>query len=136
MNDAHELVTVSYDVTGDPLYNGYRTVHEALWNLEHEFRVLEFADRVLISLDILSDLGSPMIESQNYIYKFEYGIWGEMNCYIFHEGNLEDPIVTWDGQDFIDQGIMKDKYDLNGIFSHFLMKGEFIPEDKLTLMHN
>jgi len=135
MSDAQELVAVAYDITGKPSYNGYETVHEALWNLEHEFQVLEFADRMLLSIDILNDLEPPISEGRSFMYTFEYD-YGDLRCSVYDVYNIEDPIFEAWGRDLLEKGIMKDNYDLIGLFNYLVKTGELLPEDKLTLMHS
>jgi hypothetical protein len=136
MSDAHELVAVSVDITGKPSYNGYETVHEALWNLEEEFRTLEFVDRMMLSIDILSDLEPSIFHNRNFIYTFDYDEGLNDRFYSVYDGsNVDDPIFECWAKELYDYGIMKDEYDVLGLFKYLVKIGELLPTDSLTLIH-
>ena len=133
MSEASELIKVTY-AEDRPLYNGYDTVHEALWNLEPEFRSLDFADRMLLSVDLLSDLEVPTFEGRTFYYTFTYD-YGDLICYVYSDSNIEDPVLEWHGQDLLDKEIIINEYDVNGLYSYLVKMGELLPDDKLTLIH-
>ena len=132
MSEASDLINVATDVTGKQTYNGYETVHEALWNLEPEFKVLDFADRMVLSIEVLNDLEED--EYPHFYYTFdEYG--GEIICAIFAEEDLITPLLEWYWKDLKDAGIMSSLYDVKGLQQHLVKMGELLPKDELTLVH-
>jgi hypothetical protein len=132
MNNARELVAIAHDITGQPSYNGYTTAYEALWNIESEFRSLEFAERMQISLEVLADLENPF-QSHEFFYTFiTYN--DEIICTLFDENDLTTPTFEWFWRDFKQGGIMKDTYDVKSLHTHLVKIGELLPEDTITLI--
>jgi len=133
MSEASELIAVAVDITGKPSYNGYDTVHEALWNLEEEFKALEFGERMSLSLEVLNDLHCS-ISSRMFFYTFDqYG--DETICALFSGEDLVTPCLEWRWRDLVDTGIMKSIYDMDGLYEHLVKIGELLPEDTITLVH-
>jgi len=133
MSEATELISVDYNIDGVPSYNGYETVHEAMWNIEEEFKALEFGERMSLSLVILNDLFCPF-QSRMFFYTFDhYG--DETLCALFSGEDLVTPCLEWHWRDLVDTGVMNGIYDIDGLHKHLVKIGELLPDDTITLVH-
>ena len=127
-------------VGGKTTYNGYESMYEALLHSDPDFKDLNFANRVLATALVLNDIENPepewtTFEPKSWVYSFAY-VNDQYHGVVYDPDNSHtDPIFTSAGDELFEEGIMKDEYDLEGLFKFLVKSGDLLPEDNLYLIH-
>lgn len=133
MGQSENKIEIVHHKTGEVTYNGYQTVYEALYNMEHEFRQLDFASRMLVTIDISNDIVEENITvPQKYYFIINGRSPEEMVCSLYHYNDIVDPVIEWEWNELHESGIMMNINDIDSLHQFLVYTGEILPHDVIV----